>query len=476
MLKLVLDLVLKTKLVTGMSTSEKVVNFKHPKELKEVLLVGVERSGCSLEEVEEVLQQVVHYSVKTQHPYFYNQLYGGIDEVALAGAWVTEALNTNQYTYEVAPVFILVEDYVISQLTNIFGYSNGDGIFAPGGSMSNMYAMVMARYKKYPDVKRTGVFGLKPLVAFSSDQGHYSVSKSASWLGLGMDNVVSVASDSEGRMKPEALVEAVARARARGCEPFFVNATAGTTVLGAYDPFHQLADVCAQEDLWLNVDACWGGTAMFSRKHRHLMDGVNRADSITWNPHKMMGTSLQCSVFLTKHKGLLHKCNSARATYLFQQDKYYDVTYDTGDKSVQCGRKVDAFKLWVFLKFHGLDAIEKRIDAAFSASRYLRQQVGEREGFRLMQEPQCTNVCFWYIPPSLRGLPETPEWWVKLSKVAPELKTRMVQQGTMMVGYQPIACKNLVNFIRMVTTCTPTPTHAHMDFVLDEIERLGADL
>ncbi|XP_045605307.1 cysteine sulfinic acid decarboxylase isoform X1 [Procambarus clarkii] len=476
LLKIVLDIVLKANLVTGINPTEKVVEFRHPKELKEVLQVGVGVNGCSQEEMEAALEQVVHYSVKTQHPHFYNQLYGGIDEVALTGAWMTEALNTNQYTFEVAPVFMLVEDYVISKLANLYGWPNGDGIFAPGGSLSNMYGMVMARYKKYPDVKRTGVFGLKPLVAFTSDQGHYSVSKGASWLGVGMDNVVSVASDSQGRMKAEELVKAVAAARERGAEPFFVNATAGTTVLGAFDPLQELADVCHQEGLWLHVDACWGGTAMLSKKYKHLMAGVDRADSVAWNPHKMLGTSLQCSVFLTKHRGLLQKCNSARATYLFQQDKHYDVSYDTGDKSVQCGRKVDAFKLWVFLKFHGLDALEKRVDAAFSASRYLSKKVAGRPGFRLVQEPQCTNVCFWYIPASLRGLPETPEWWVKLSKVAPELKARMVKQGTMMVGYQPIACKNLVNFIRMVTTCTPTPTHEHMDFVISEIERLGADL
>ncbi|KAK7084591.1 hypothetical protein SK128_014819, partial [Halocaridina rubra] len=174
--------------------------------------------------------------------------------------------------------------------------------------------------------------------------------------------------------------------------------------------------------------------------------------------------------------GLLHECNSARATYLFQQDKYYDVSYDTGDKSVQCGRKVDAFKLWVFMKLHGLETLEARVDDAFNTSRYFCEQVKKRPGFKLVCEPQCTNVCFWYIPPSLRDQPQTGEWWVKIAKVAPELKTRMVMKGSLMIGYQPLAYKNLVNFFRMVTTCYPTPTEEDMDFVIDEIERLGAEL
>lgn len=477
LLQRVLALVLEARLVTGMDASEKVVHFKHPHELKKELDLTVAAAGCSLEEAEKALQTVVHYSVKTQHPHFYNQLYGGIDEVALTGAWLTEALNTNQYTFEVAPVFMIVEHRVIELLLGLYGWAEGDGIFAPGGSVSNMYGMILARYRRHPEVKRTGVFGQKPLVVFTSDQGHYSISKSASWLGLGMDNAVAVATDAQGRMLPAALQEAVAKARQEGKEPFMVNATAGTTVLGAFDPLEALADVCEKEGLWLHVDACWGGAVVLSRRHKHLMKGVERVDSLSWNPHKMLGTSLQTSVFLTKHKNLLQQSNSARATYLFQQDKFYDVSFDTGDKSVQCGRKVDAFKLWLSLKVHGLEALEAMVNAAFHAARHLCTEIRRREDkFRLVQEPECTNVCFWFIPKSMRGEEETPEWWVRLSKVAPAIKERMVKAGTLMVGYSPIACKSLVNFFRMVTTCTPTPTPAHMDFVLEEIERLGEDL
>ena len=94
---------------------------------------------------------------------------------------------------------------------------------------------------------------------------------------------------------------------------------------------------------YFQFKACLGGSAILSNKHKHLLDGVERADSISWNPHKTLGVPLQCSMFLIKQKGLLHSCNSAAAQYLFQQDKFYDISYDTGDKSVQCGRKVIVF-------------------------------------------------------------------------------------------------------------------------------------
>ncbi|XP_018026109.1 cysteine sulfinic acid decarboxylase isoform X2 [Hyalella azteca] len=480
LLQKVLDIVKKEKLYGKIEDDKSVVDFKHPEELRKLLDLTMCREGCqSRAEVDEVLERVVRHSVRTQHPHFYNQLYGGIDEVGLAGAWILEALNTNQHTYEVGPALVITEFCVIEQMVKLFGWTDGgDGIFCPGGSIANMYSMVLARHKLNPAFKRTGMTANdSPLVIFTSDQSHYSISKGAFWLGFGLDNVVPVASDDQGIMHGAALRDAVRKAREEGKKPFYVNATAGTTVFGAYDNFNEIADVCKEEGLWMHVDACWGGAVVLSTKHKSLMDGSGRADSISWNPHKMLCAPLQCSMFLTKHRGLLHEANCVGATYLFQQDKFYDVSYDTGDKSIQCGRKGDALKLWLMFKIHGMDVIELRINAAFEASKYLESEVKRREGFELVREGlQCTNVCFWYIPPALRGHTRTPQWWQMLHKVAPLIKERLVLEGTLLIGYQPMTGKNLVNFFRMINTSFPVPTQAHMNFVLDEIERRGQDI
>ena len=164
-----------------------------------------------------------------------------------------------------------------------------------------------------------------------------------------------------------------------GKEPFFVNATSGSTVMGAFDQLDELAEVCKKHELWLHVDASWGGSFIMSSLHKKhmkvrigneveiwiylyciLSQGCELVDSIAWNPHKMMGAPLQTSVFVTRHNRILHEANSASATYLFQQDKFYDVSYDTGDKSVQCGRKTDAFKFWFMLKARGEEHFESK--------------------------------------------------------------------------------------------------------------------
>lgn len=191
---------------------------------------------------------------------------------------------------------------------------------------------------------------LPRLTVFTSEDAHYSVVKMATLMGLGAENVVLVRTDARGRMEPAHLQELVEAARGRGAHPFLVSATAGTTVLGAYDPLEPLAAVCRKYKLWLHVDAAWGGGALLSRRHRHLLRGVHLADSVTWNPHKLLAAPQQCSTFLTRHAGLLGAAHSAAASYLFQPDKFYDTHYDTGDKHVQCGRRADVLKFWFMWK------------------------------------------------------------------------------------------------------------------------------
>jgi len=456
-----------------------VIKFCHPAHLKDKILslkLGKDEK-TSDEDLILLCKDIIKYSVRTGHPYFLNQLYGGLDPYGLAGALISEALNTNQYTFEVAPTFTLCEMEVIRNVLGKIGFSNGDGIFTPGGSLSNMYAVVLAKYKKNPSLKQTGLSGLPPFVIFTSQDAHYSILKSANWLGIGTDNVVQVKTDEKGRMIPEALKEEIQKAKDSGKEPLMVNSTAGTTVLGAFDPFEEISKICEEFRIWLHVDACWGGTLMFSERYKHLLNGINLANSVSWNPHKMLGAPLQCSLLLVKEKGLLDRCNCARATYLFQQDKMYDVSYDTGDKSVQCGRKVDAFKLWLMWKARGDNGFGELIDQAMKVSRYFLEKIRNRPGFMLvLDDYQCTNIAFWFIPPRLRNQPIDDKWWEEISQVAPKLKEKLVLAGTLMIGYQPLSHKNLKNFFRLVVTCHPPLSEKNIDYVIDQIELHGSEL
>lgn len=312
------------------------------------------------------------------------------------------------------------------------------------------------------------------MVMFASEQAHYSAQKNALLLGIGIDNCIKIPCDKVGKMLVPELEKEIIKAKNEGGLPFFVVATAGTTVLGAFDPFHGIADVCQKHGLWLHIDACWGGSAMFSKKYRHLCNGVERSDSIMWNAHKMLMMPIQCSLLLTKHEGLLSKVNSCDVPYLFQPKKPYDVEYDVGRNLIQCSRRVDSFKLWIAWKANGDEGFEKHVDALMDTAEYLTELVKQREHFRLViSEPQFTNISFWFIPPSLRGQKEDDKFWEKLHLVAPAIKSRMQAKGSLLVGYQPL--QTTVNFFRMILV-NGRANRNDMEFVLDEIERCGSDL
>uniref|UniRef100_A0A8C2GUS6 Glutamate decarboxylase 1b n=1 Tax=Cyprinus carpio TaxID=7962 RepID=A0A8C2GUS6_CYPCA len=384
---------------------------------------------------------------------------------------------TCEFTYEIAPVFVLMEQLTLKKMREIIGWTNGDGdgLFSPGGAISNMYSVMVARYKYFPEVKTKGMSAAPRLVLFTSEHSHYSIKKAGAVLGFGRENVILLKTDERGRVIPADLEAKIIDAKQKGYVPLFVNATAGTTVYGAFDPINDIADICEKYNLWLHVDGAWGGGLLTSRKHRHKLSGIERANSVTWNPHKMMGVPLQCSAILVREKGILQGCNSMCAGYLFQPDKQYDVSYDTGDKAIQCGRHVDIFKFWLMWKAKGTIGFEQHIDRCLELSEYLYNKIKNREGYEMVFEgqPQHTNVCFWYIPPSLRGMPHGDKRREKLHMVAPKIKAMMMECGTTMVGYQPQGDK--VNFFRMVVS-NHAVTKSDIDFLIDEIERLGHDL
>lgn len=141
------------------------------------------------------------------------------------------------------------------------------------------------------------------LVVFTSEDAHYSVKKLAAFLGIGYDNVYLVKVDSRGKMVVTDLETQIVRAINEGAVPLMVSATAGTTVMGAFDPLKKIAEVCRKHGLWFHVDAAWGGGALVSRTYRGLLDDIQLADSITWNPHKLLAAPQQCSTLLLRHEG-----------------------------------------------------------------------------------------------------------------------------------------------------------------------------
>ncbi|KRY79589.1 Glutamate decarboxylase 1 [Trichinella pseudospiralis] len=424
----------------------KVINFHHPTELIAKLDLRIPINPTNLQKVLEDCKEVLKYQVRTGHPRFFNQLSTGLDLISMIGEWLTATVNTNMFTYEISPVFVLMEKEIIETMCEIVGWPSGkrDGIFSPGGAISNLYAVNAARHYMFPRCKAIGMVETPNLAMFTSEDSHYSIRGAAALVGIGVDNCFPIPVDEKGKMIPSKLEEEVILAKKNGYVPFFVCAVGGTTVYGAFDPINEIANICKKYRMWLHVDAAWGGGILLSKKHRHLANGIERADSVTWNPHKLMGALLQCSACLIRHEGLLFQCNQMCADYLFQQDKPYDVSYDSGDKAIQCGRHNDVFKLWIMWRAKGMNGFEQQVNRLMDLANYFTEKIKKTPGYELIME-----------------------------NVAPKIKAKMMSSGSTMVGYQPD--KDKPNFFRMIIS-NPATTYEDLDFFIEEIIRLGESL
>ena len=372
------------------------IKYKEPEELTEKINFSIPASGVSEDEFLRLIDHYLEYSVRTGDKQFINQLYSGFNLPAFIGEMLTIATNTSMSTYEVAPVATLIEKEMINLMNSYTGYSEGEGIFVSGGSNGNLLAMFSARNHFLPDSRFEGYDRKEQLKAFVNDQAHYSFDTAANLLGIGASNVVKVKSDENGKMIPSELEKEIKQSLENGEKPFFVVATCATTLLGAYDPIEEIADICDKYNIWFHADGAFGGSLLLSDEHRKLMQGLERTDSFVWDPHKIMNIPLICSALLVKRKGTLkHNITDINTDYLYHQ---LDDNEDLGEKSIQCGRRVDAVKLWFAWKYFGLEGYQRRIDNLIEMARYAEEQVIQNSSLEMLVARQSFAVCFRYRP------------------------------------------------------------------------------
>jgi glutamate decarboxylase len=342
--------------------------------------------------------------------------------------------NQQLHVFQVSPALTILEKTTAKTLANLFGFNgpHAGGISCQGGSASNMTSIVIARNTLYPASKTEGNTDHK-FVFFTSSHGHYSLEKAAQMLGIGSNNVVSVPIDSQGRMIPSELEMLVKQTKDLGKTPFYVNATAGTTVLGSFDPFKCISAVCKKHHLWLHVDASWGGPVIFSSKQKYKVAGVELADSLAVNPHKMMGVPVTCSFLLGPDLTKFHKANTLPAGYLFHEDNKSGEVWDLADLTLQCGRRGDSLKLALSWIYYGSEGFEKQIDNAFDVASYFTTEISRRKDFVLVSEnpPPCLQVCFYFAKEGkLAAIPE------ENTEVTSKIVKFLIPRG-FMVDYAP---------------------------------------
>jgi len=282
-------------------------------------------------------------------------------------------------------------------------------------------------------------------------------------IGIGHQNIIKVACDEQGRMRPDRLLEELDFARREGLVPLCIVATAGSTVRGAFDPIDELADIAHREGLWLHVDAAWGGACVFSNTHAALMAGVEKADSICWDAHKMMSVPLMCSVFLIKEPEILRRlCDHVSvAHYLFHSEAAND---DLGRYSLQCARRNDALKLWIEWRVRGDAGWAAMVDQHMADADHLQALIEEHPRLEMVSDRMWTNVCFRYTSTDAEDL----------NSVNAEIRHRLIQEGSFMVSRSNIGDDVILRMVLVNQNVTRTSLDRFLERVVhhgDEICR-----
>ncbi len=402
------------------------LHYKDPAELGKILRLQDFTDGADWSAIFQWIEKYLEYSVKTSHPTFVNRMWAGANLPSILGEMVVAVSNTSACTYESAPVSTLMEKYMIGEMLDLVKFQNGEGQMTTGSSNANMLAMMAARNEILPAVKTDGMFGKKDIYAFVSAEAHYSMEKAANIIGLGTSHLIKVGITKTGEMDIADLEAHLHKITTRGGHPFFVGATAGTTVRGAYDPIEDLVAIRRRYPFWLHVDGAWGGAAVLSDTLRKkYLTGLERVDSFTWDFHKMTGTALMCNVFLINNRShtLGKVCSAGDSSYIFHGDTSNEVL-DLGAVSLQCGRKVDSLKWFLDWKYFGRKGFAEHVEGCHNLCQYAEKIVRDSPELELVLPRSSFNICFRY---------KTAEETANRLNLA--IRTKLYQEGKSLVGY-----------------------------------------
>lgn len=321
-----------------------------------------------------------------------------------AAVWtdvVISATNQSVAVWEMSPVATVIEERVIRWMCDLAGLGpRASGTFTSGGTEATFTALLAARARKYPDAWRTGWFGKQPPVLVHGEHAHYAVHRAAGAMGLGTDNCIAVGSTPEFKMDPAQLAVVLERLHKDGRDVLAVVATAGCTAVGAFDDLEAVAELCERYGHWFHVDGAHGASALLSEKHRWRCNGIERADSMAWDPHKMMLMPLSAGMVLVREGKDLERAFAQSAPYLFHgADSEVELSPDLGKRSFQCSRRADAMKVWVALQRFGVGGIGALYDALCESAAELHAALSAQLEVRPLHHPE-SNIVAWIPSPA----------------------------------------------------------------------------
>ncbi len=375
-----------------------------PDDVKAALAARAPDGGEPLEATLARFDELIRpYPTGNRHPRFFGWVHGAGNAAGVLAELLAAGMNANVGGREHAAVY--VERAVVAWFANLFGFpASAGGIVTTGTSMGNLLALVAARDAALgPSAREAGIAGVK-LTAYAAAGVHDSVAKAMRIAGLGSGALHMVATNANGGLDAAALRARIAAHRDDGAQPFAVIATAGSVDTGAFDDLHALADVCAEQRLWLHVDGAFGALAILSPAHAHLVGGIARADSLAFDAHKWLHVPYSAGVVLVRDEAALRAPFASSPDYLARAERGAAAGAPWfADYGLELSREFRALKLWFTLRHYGAERLGASIARTCDLAQRLAQRVAEHDDLELLAPVTLNVVCFRVVR---RGLDE----------------------------------------------------------------------
>jgi glutamate/tyrosine decarboxylase-like PLP-dependent enzyme len=384
------------------------------RQIREELDRALPEEGVAFDGLLEIFNDViVEASRHNGHPRMFGYVQAPGTAIAAIADLLASTLNANLTAWRSAPAGVEIERLTIDWIKQIVGFgADAGGLFVSGGSTANLAALATARRAKAPpELASKGAQCLQQAMRiYVSEETHHSIAKAAALLGLGRDNVRAIGVDERYKLRIDELVAAITEDLQAGHLPFCIVANAGTVNTGACDPLPEIVAVARRFNLWMHVDASYGGFAVLAPSARGLLDAMSEADSVALDPHKWLYLPVDCGCVLYRDAVAARATFAHEAEYTRVLEQEPDEAFAFWDYGPELSRRFRALKVWMMLKGVGLRALREAIEKDLACARHLESLVRASDDFEMLAPVELSIFCFRHVParfkPALAGANE----------------------------------------------------------------------
>jgi len=410
-----------------------------------------------------LLEKTLEQSIAMHNPGNLGHQVGVPLPLAAACEFVSALMNNSGAIYEVGQVETVLERILIDWIAGLAGYDrdSAGGYFTNGGTIGNLTALLAARQVNIKgNIWKNGIGNLKPAVLVS-EQSHYSIKRAAQIMGLGGDAVFPVACDTSFKMTLPSLQQAYAAAQEQGYQPFIVVANGCSTATGSFDPLEMVADFSEKHGLWFHVDGAHGFAVSLSEQHRHLVAGIERADSFVWDLHKMMLMPALTTAVIFRDNKHSYSAFAQDASYLFDENDE-EPWFDLAHRTLECTKSMIAFKVFVALQAYGQSFFAEYINHVIGTTQSFAELINTAGDFEICTQPQFNIICYRYNP---GGMSETT-----LNELQKSIRKTLLQEG----DYYIVQTRIGDHWYLRSTIVNPLSGQKELTGLLDRIREIAA--